>query len=632
MKNDKSQKKNKNSGVFEKEMNRRDFLQGTTKTAGLALGFSIFPFGGLQLNGGQTALAAANSNVITISNLDQGTGLFEVNFQGTGWGHGSDSYNNNTGAYFEFEFIGDRFRLLGAKDPRHGIAGISIDGGPEQKSDLYAPKRQPAGVYYESPELEAGKHKVKVIVTGEKNIEASNTFVVLDHIEVDIPEDTSLIQAVQADVQHAGFIQEGVHTPVILRLNQVFSDFVPKSMNIHFDNSILKVTDVTGVQEGLQVQMEEISKNAVAVKFTSKNPLKQQKTVNLAKINVKAQGKVGSTGSITIKDLVVADAVGRETVISELKVSIPITRKAIMSFNIISDIQGDTGDFDTALKQMNIINPNSKALIINGDITNGGGIGEYETVRNIINNNAVPFTIISSIGNHEFYEAKWNNYKTSEEEIFSRFYDFAGVDKPYYSKVVKGIPFIVLGTEKYMGFYQNAPDVKEQFPKWNGGIDQVYMSDKQLDFLRSQLEKYSKQNIPVFVLSHHVLKDTVSGSRQSPYLNDYMQYDEIMSILGDYPNAIFFSGHSHWTLELPDWAVNVKVSGGNKKGFTAINTGAIQTGWMSAGPNGGEVVSPEGGLFNQALQLDVFEDEVVIKGRNFRTNSWMQEYVVKIGK
>ncbi|KRF54246.1 hypothetical protein ASG99_27655 [Bacillus sp. Soil768D1] len=620
MKNDKSQKKNKNSGVFEKEMNRRDFLQGTTKTAGLALGFSLVPFGSFQLNGGQTVHAAADTNVITISNLDHGTGLFEVNFQGTGWGHGSDSYNNKTGTYFEFEFIGDQFRLLGAKDPGHGIAGISIDGGPEQKADLYAPSRQPASVYYESPELEAGKHKVKVSVTGDKNAAARNAFVVIDSIEVDIPADMALIQLSQADVQHAEFIQEGTYTPVILRLNQVFSDFVPKSMNIHFDKSILKVTDVTGVQEGLQAQMTEVSKNEVAVNFTTGNPLKQQKTANLAKINVKAQGEVGSIGSITIKDLVVADAKGRETVISELKADIPITRKAIMSFNIISDIQGDTGDFDTALKQMNIINPNSKALIINGDITNGGGIGEYDSVRNVINNNAVPFNIISSVGNHEFYEAKWNNYKTTEEEMFRRFCDFAGVDKPYYSRVVKGIPFIVLGTEKYMGFHRDYH------------IDQVYMSDEQLVFLRNQLEKYSKQNKPVFIISHHVLKDTVSGSRQSPYLDDYMQYDEIMSILGDHSNAIFFSGHSHWSLELPDWAVNVKVPGGDKKGFTAVNTGAIQTGWMSAGPNGGEVVSPDGGSFNQALQIDVFENEVVIKGRNFRTNSWMQEYIVQIDK
>ena len=318
--------------------------------------------------------------------------------------------------------------------------------------------------------------------------------------------------------------------------------------------------------------MTEVSKNEVAVNFTTGNPLKQQKTANLAKINVKAQGEVGSIGSITIKDLVVADAKGRENLsISELKADIPITRKAIMFFNIISDIQGNTGDFDTALKQMNIINPNSKALIINGDITNGGGIGEYDSVRNVINNNAVPFNIISSVGNHEFYEAKWNNYKTTEEEMFRLdsviLQAWTNPTIQGWSKAFHLLCWVRRNTWALSRDYH---------------IDQVYMSDEQLVFLRNQLEKYSKQNKPVFIISHHVLKDTVSGSRQSPYLDDYMQYDEIMSILGDHSNAIFFSGHSHWSLELPDWAVNVKVPGGDKKGFTAVNTGAIQTGWMSA--------------------------------------------------
>ena len=47
--------------------------------------------------------------------------------------NGSDSYNNKTGTYFEFEFIGDQFRLLGAKESGHGIAGISIDGRSRNK-------------------------------------------------------------------------------------------------------------------------------------------------------------------------------------------------------------------------------------------------------------------------------------------------------------------------------------------------------------------------------------------------------------------------------------------------------------------------------------------------------------------
>ncbi len=44
-------------------------------------------------------------------------------------------------------------------------------------------------------------------------------------------------------------------------------------------------------------------------------------------------------------------------------------RKSATTFNVISDIQGDLGDFDHVLKDMNKVTPLSRALIMNGDIT-----------------------------------------------------------------------------------------------------------------------------------------------------------------------------------------------------------------------------------------------------------------------
>ena len=43
--------------------------------------------------------------------------------------------------------------------------------------------------------------------------------------------------------------------------------------------------------------------------------------------------------------------------------------------------------------------------------------------------------------------------------------------------------------------------------------DEVYMSDEQLGWLKQNLEEYSQKdkNKPIFIFSHHVLPDTVSG-------------------------------------------------------------------------------------------------------------------------
>lgn len=93
------------------------------------------------------------------------------------------------------------------------------------------------------------------------------------------------------------------------------------------------------------------------------------------------------------------------------------------------------------------------------------------------------------------------------------------------------------------------------------------------------------------VLTHHPLPNTVSGTHNKLYLNDYLQPDRLLSILGRHKDVFLFSGHTHWDLNLSDWVVRRVVPGtGNLEGFTVVNTSAVQVGWMDDG-KGGEVSS-----------------------------------------
>ena len=60
-------------------------------------------------------------------------------------------------------------------------------------------------------------------------------------------------------------------------------------------------------------------------------------------------------------------------------------RKSATTFNVISDIQGDLGDFDRVLKDMNKVTPLSRALIMNGDITPTGQQSQYDDVKRVLN-------------------------------------------------------------------------------------------------------------------------------------------------------------------------------------------------------------------------------------------------------
>jgi lysophospholipase L1-like esterase len=98
---------------------------------------------------------------------------------------GDEHDSENTGDTFTFAFTGSGVILYGTKDPRHGIAAISIDGSAETLVDYYAPvEAQQIVVYRSSPTLNITRHILKVRVTGESNSVSSGTIVTADRLDV----------------------------------------------------------------------------------------------------------------------------------------------------------------------------------------------------------------------------------------------------------------------------------------------------------------------------------------------------------------------------------------------------------------------------------------------------------------
>jgi hypothetical protein len=97
---------------------------------------------------------------------------------------GDNHWSNAPSAWFQVPFSGTEVRLYGARAPWHGIAAVSIDGGPETMVDTYATGRADGVLLWNSPLLAAGAHTLKVRVTGQKNANASGTYVVADRVDV----------------------------------------------------------------------------------------------------------------------------------------------------------------------------------------------------------------------------------------------------------------------------------------------------------------------------------------------------------------------------------------------------------------------------------------------------------------
>ncbi|SDE22011.1 3',5'-cyclic AMP phosphodiesterase CpdA [Paenibacillus sp. UNCCL117] len=293
--------------------------------------------------------------------------------------------------------------------------------------------------------------------------------------------------------------------------------------------------------------------------------------------------------------------------------------KLLFAFSVLSDIHVEASDISSqrkltaALNDLHQVNPDAAALIINGDLTNGTP-ADYSKLQSLLQKAPLPANVFYTIGNHEFYKA-WlddkGNYRKAgfpnnetDAASIGRFLQFAGGEKVYYAKTIQDHRFIFLGSEQYR---QSNPD--------NG--EDAYLSREQLDWLKAELAQAAAAQTPghpIFVFLHQPLPYTVAGSQY--YLNTraVIQHEELKTILSAYPQVVYFSGHTHWELKLPNTLV--------RDGFTMVNSSSVDEPLTDHGPEGEKPVSDEA---SEGLYVEVYEDRLEIKGRDFHGKRWIDE-------
>ena len=121
-----------------------------------------------------------------------GTGELQFNYIGT-WAAGTGTENcyegdnhwsDTTDAALEFKFRGASVKFYSQKGNNLGYAGFSIDGGEEEKINMYQANKQDQVLIYQSHDLQPGEHTLRVRVTGENGAGPGTNVVVADRIEV----------------------------------------------------------------------------------------------------------------------------------------------------------------------------------------------------------------------------------------------------------------------------------------------------------------------------------------------------------------------------------------------------------------------------------------------------------------
>lgn len=248
------------------------------------------------------------------------------------------------------------------------------------------------------------------------------------------------------------------------------------------------------------------------------------------------------------------------------------------------------------------------AILIDGDITNYADEPSLAKYYELIDKYS-PVPVITAAGNHDIgHVGDRDVTNISREEAKANFIrynnEYMGMNNTenYYVTEINGYKFIVLGDDVINGGHWDAMDI----------------SPEQMAFLDRELA--SAQGEPVFVCCHWPV-DGMNG-QEIVYPDSEIELDknDIKSVMEKYENVFYISGHIHSGIkstaaaDICDFA-NVE----QENGVTYVSL-----------PTYGIVNSFGYPWSGTGIQMEVYEDHIIFRPRNFITNAWFTNAVYTI--
>lgn len=264
----------------------------------------------------------------------------------------------------------------------------------------------------------------------------------------------------------------------------------------------------------------------------------------------------------------------------------------LFSFQVITDTHvtedaehTHNRNFDHALQQIKALAPNSKGIMHVGDVTDHGFPNEYAEFQRIWESHRSELPeMIMTTGNHDVGLGVW-------EDRIGRFLFSTGTPGPYHAHDIEGHRFIFLGTEKNLKIHCS-------------------LSQEQLRWLKIKLEEKAASGRPIFIFLHQPLKNTVAGSYEEQQWHGVEEDEELRAVLAGYPQAILFTGHTHWELEAGHTYYD-------RGGQLPAMMNAVSTAYLWTD----EDQHKDG---SQGLFVDVYENRVLVRGRDFANSEWVE--------
>lgn len=248
------------------------------------------------------------------------------------------------------------------------------------------------------------------------------------------------------------------------------------------------------------------------------------------------------------------------------------------------------------------------ALIATGDLTDGGEEQEWQMLAKTFAKYSPARNIILAQGNHDTWTED-DGYSLAKDYFIKYSEEITGrdIEHEYYSEKINGYTFIVLASED--------------------DRTSMLMSEEQIAWLEAEMEKASKDGLPIFVVCHwplnqsHGLPGTWGDDEPEPDdggIGD--QSAQVEAILKKYENVFMLSGHIHNGF--------VKEGQEDVYGYTSVESDgsfhSINLSQFMYPTMRGRIANGTG------FMIEVYEDRVEIRPRSFTAGVWYTDYNVSI--
>lgn len=260
--------------------------------------------------------------------------------------------------------------------------------------------------------------------------------------------------------------------------------------------------------------------------------------------------------------------------------------RCLMNFSVLSDAHVEMNNnntrkrFVSTLYDVKNCTTENDALVFLGDNTMSGQVAENLLFNGLLDLIKPAASVYTAMGNHDTGNGAGEKvFEARAAYFWNCFNSFHGTDvqAPYY--YAKEFDHCV------MAFMASESDNSNTFS----------VSQEQITWLDGVLTKADEAGVPAFVFNHHPLQYIESN------------HAALLDVLMKHHNVFFINGHDHVSsLEIGRWGRDTYYIVVPK--CTDVPADGVQDD-TGAG-----------------LQIELYEDEVLVRARRFSTSEWLSEY------